>query len=197
VLAPLKDWDGRSRDRTCGCLAFLRISLPLLHTLRHLALHELEEIGKLEVLTTLCTAAGALPQIISLHLVRLQQLRSLGVKDLCMSNSASQENAGSAALVMGDARHGLTHHANGACAHCMCCRSTATYVPCQGSYASCPSCSCSACLIMRSYSQMAARALRRHLCRRCFALGFSNAADCIPRSMLMVLSCVTPMNKTS
>jgi hypothetical protein len=52
-----------------GCLSFLCVHLPLLRGLRHLAFHRLDEVGS-GLLKDLCTAAKALPQLISLHLAR-------------------------------------------------------------------------------------------------------------------------------
>ena len=49
---------------------FFRFFLPPLNRLRHLAFHHLQEIGD-SLLQNVCTAAKALPQLISLHLVRL------------------------------------------------------------------------------------------------------------------------------
>ena len=49
---------------------FFHTHLPQLHSLRHLAFHNLSEIGD-SFLQDVCAAARALPQLISLHLVRL------------------------------------------------------------------------------------------------------------------------------
>jgi hypothetical protein len=53
------------------CTTVLHLHLPELRSLRHLAFHGLREIGD-SFLPELCTAiAGAMPQLISLHLVRI------------------------------------------------------------------------------------------------------------------------------
>lgn len=53
------------------CTTLLRVRLPKLRSLRHLAFHGLQEIGD-SFLPELCTAiAGAMPQLVSLHLVRM------------------------------------------------------------------------------------------------------------------------------
>ena len=73
VLAPLHNWledkVDRVADRAEGCTSFFRLHLPQLRSLRHLAFHRLKEVGEHQ-LQRLCIVAGALPQLISLHLVR-------------------------------------------------------------------------------------------------------------------------------
>ena len=56
-------------SRAESCTTFSRMHLPPLRSLRHLALHGLVEVGQ-HHLRSVCTAAAALPQLISLHLVR-------------------------------------------------------------------------------------------------------------------------------
>ena len=69
VVSPLGFWG--SEYRLDNCTSFLRLHLPQLRSLRHLAFHGLQEIGE-EVLPEVCTiAAAALPQLVSLHLVRM------------------------------------------------------------------------------------------------------------------------------
>ena len=46
-----------------------RLHLPLLQELRHLAFHNLLEVGHYSA-RKVCTAAGTLPHLVSLHLVR-------------------------------------------------------------------------------------------------------------------------------
>ena len=69
ALSPLGFWN--SAFRYDNCTAFLHAHLPQLRNLRHLAFHSLREIGD-AFLPNVCTAiATALPQLISLHLVRM------------------------------------------------------------------------------------------------------------------------------
>lgn len=78
VISPLEDWEddiaaARFARRLESCGVFLRVHVPPLHSLQHLALHGLDEIGR-QHLATVCTAAAALPHLISLHLVRISTL---------------------------------------------------------------------------------------------------------------------------
>jgi hypothetical protein len=69
VLSPLGFWN--SAFRYDNCTTFLHAHLPQLLNLCHLAFHGLREIGD-TFLPHLCTAvATALPQLVSLHLVRM------------------------------------------------------------------------------------------------------------------------------
>jgi hypothetical protein len=65
---------GFGRDERCCFL--LRKTLPPLRGLRHLALHGLPEIGSYGSLRGLCVAAKTLPQLMSLHVVRMPSLES-------------------------------------------------------------------------------------------------------------------------
>ena len=56
-----------ARDRT----NFLELHLPALGGLRHLAIHHCQEVGQGPLLHAVCSAAKAMPQLISLHLVRV------------------------------------------------------------------------------------------------------------------------------
>ena len=60
-------------------MTFSSMYLPQLRSLRHLAFHGLEEIGDTALLELCTTIAGAVPQLISLHLVRMP----LFVPSLC------------------------------------------------------------------------------------------------------------------
>ena len=66
VLAPIHILNTDHRVNTCP--AFLRTHLLPLQNLAHLAFHNLPEIGG-KFLLEVCAVAGALPQLISLHLV--------------------------------------------------------------------------------------------------------------------------------
>jgi hypothetical protein len=76
VLSPirLRTEDGGAQQgagsRAGRCGIFLRSHLPALCALRHLAFHGLEDISK-HFPQQVFTVAGALPHLISLHLVRL------------------------------------------------------------------------------------------------------------------------------
>lgn len=82
VVAPLDNWredeEDRAAGRAEGCTSFFQLYLPKLRSLRHLAFHRLYEIGELH-LQRLCIVAGQLPQLISLHLVRLPVLTKSNV----------------------------------------------------------------------------------------------------------------------
>jgi hypothetical protein len=74
VLKPLYLWHGIWEDEveevfSKGYKLFLDIHLPALSSLRHLAFHGGDGVAD-QFLQRLCTAAGALPTLISLHLVR-------------------------------------------------------------------------------------------------------------------------------
>jgi hypothetical protein len=70
VSAPaLNIYDRDSDARAESYFNFCQLHLPALRGLRHLAFDSLPEIGALH-LHSICTSAGALPQLISLHLVR-------------------------------------------------------------------------------------------------------------------------------
>lgn len=70
VLAPVCVCEKEVDLRVKRCSVFLRVGLPMLRSLRHLAFHHLEEVGD-QFLPEVCAIAGALPQLISLHMVRL------------------------------------------------------------------------------------------------------------------------------
>ena len=63
----------RAAGRAEGCTTFFKLHLPQLRSLRHLAFHGLKEIGE-HHLQRLCIVARTLPQLVSLHLVRLSIL---------------------------------------------------------------------------------------------------------------------------
>lgn len=69
VLSPLRDESLDAATRAEGCSSFLRMHLPSLRGLRHLALHGLDETEK-KFLREACTAAASLPHLVSLHVVR-------------------------------------------------------------------------------------------------------------------------------
>lgn len=69
VLSPFKGERNGCSRRGKGYEIFCRHDLPALRGLRHLAFHGLLEFG--EKAPYLCLAAGALPHLISLHLVRM------------------------------------------------------------------------------------------------------------------------------
>ena len=73
AVSPLREstWFWDSGLRITGCSNFLRMHLPELRSLRHLALHSLQEIGNTFLPEVCTTVAGALPQLVSLHLVRM------------------------------------------------------------------------------------------------------------------------------
>lgn len=77
VVSPLGFWDAEFRDTSC--MTFVSMYLPQLRNLRHLAFHSLQEIGDTHLLELCNAIAGAVPQLISLHLVRMP----LFVPSLC------------------------------------------------------------------------------------------------------------------
>ena len=68
VLAPLRPSQQNYPDLASRCYHFLCYRLPRLRGLRHLAFYGLQDIGS-HFMDELSSAVGALPQLISLHLV--------------------------------------------------------------------------------------------------------------------------------
>lgn len=79
LVLVLTNSSNRYPDGAAFRSVFLRDYLLPLHSLRHLALHGMAGIGQ-HVVQEICAAAGALPKLISLHLVRFHLLQSLHPK---------------------------------------------------------------------------------------------------------------------
>lgn len=69
VVSPLELNRVGAPDHVASGALFLRLYVPPLLGLRHLAFHGMKEIGE-RYLREACTVARALPNLISLHLVR-------------------------------------------------------------------------------------------------------------------------------